>query len=150
MQSPYAQGSHSFRSKRSPFGQGSHSSMRVCRLAVASGRDDRQRSPPLKAERSPTCHRVRMLLIFAFDAPTFWRRSPDFQSSLIPGIFFLPRFGLIEFSHSSRSRMILRHRHTPPRTESKATRTLRAPSGRCRVCADPIVPCCRCRVTRGG
>ena len=98
----------------------------------------------------PTCHRERILLIFAFDATTFLCRSPDLHSSLSPGIFFLPRFGLIEFSHSSRSRTILRHRQTWPRPESKTTRTLRAPSGRCRVCADPIVPCCRCRVTRGG
>ena len=50
-----------------------------------------------------TCHRVRMLLIFAVTAANFSRRSPDFHSSLRPGLFFLPRFGLIEFSHSSRS-----------------------------------------------
>jgi hypothetical protein len=99
---------------------------------------------------SRTCHRVRTLLIFAFDAANFSRRSPDFHSSLRPGSFFLPRFGLIEFSHSSRSRMILCHRQTQPRTGSKTTSTLRALSGRYRVCADPIVPCCRCRVTRGG
>ena len=55
-----------------------------------------------------TCHRVRMLLILAFNATIFSRRSPDFHSSLRPGSFFLPRLGLIEFSHSSRSPMILR------------------------------------------
>ena len=55
-----------------------------------------------------TCHRVRTLLILAFNATIFSRRSPDFHISLSPGIFFFPRFGLIEFSHSSRSPMILR------------------------------------------
>ena len=55
-----------------------------------------------------TCHRRWMLLIFAFDATSFSRRSPDFHSSLKPGNFLLPRFGLIEFSQSSSSRMILR------------------------------------------
>ena len=55
-----------------------------------------------------TCHRVRMLLIFAFTAANFSRKSPDFHSSLRPGLFFLPGFGLIEFSHSSRSRRTLR------------------------------------------
>ena len=54
-----------------------------------------------------TCHRVRMLLIFAFTVANFSRRSPDFHTSLRPGLFFLPRFGLVEFSHSSRSRRTL-------------------------------------------
>jgi len=55
-----------------------------------------------------TCHRARMLRILAFDAIIFSRRSPDFHSCLKPGSFFLPRFGLIAFNHSSISRMILR------------------------------------------
>ena len=62
-----------------------------------------------------TCHRARTLPIFAFDATNFSRRSPDFHSSLRPGSFFLPRFGLIEFSHPSRSPRILRHRQTRQR-----------------------------------
>ena len=48
-----------------------------------------------------------MLLILAFDATIFSRRSPDFHSSLILGSFFLPKSGLIELSHLSRSRIIL-------------------------------------------
>ena len=55
-----------------------------------------------------TCHRVRMLLILVFNATSFSRRSPDFHSSLRPGSLFLSRLGLIEFSHLSRSLMILR------------------------------------------
>ena len=97
-----------------------------------------------------TCHRVRIPPVFAFNATNFSRRSPDFHSSLRPDSFFFPRFGLIVFSHSSRSRKMLYHRQTHPRTGSRTTRTLRAPSSRCRVYAGLIVPCCRCRVTRGG
>ena len=97
-----------------------------------------------------TCHRARTPLIFAFNATNFSCRSPAFHNCLIPGSFFLPRSGLIEFSHASRPCRILRHRQTRPRPGSKTTHTLRAPSGQCRVYADPIVPCFRCRVTRGG
>ena len=54
-----------------------------------------------------TCHRLRTLPIITFDATNFSRMSPDFHNSLRLGSFFFPRFGLIEFSQSSRSRMIL-------------------------------------------
>ena len=54
-----------------------------------------------------TCHRVRMLLILLFNAASFCRRSPDFHNSLRPGTLFLSRLGLTEFSHSSRSLIIL-------------------------------------------
>ena len=70
--------------------------------------------------RAPcTCHRVRTLLIFALDATIFSRRSPDFHSSLRPGSFFLPMFGCIEFSQSSRSSTILRHRQTGGEREAR-------------------------------
>ena len=119
-------------------------------LAVMDGS---QHDPPLPKPGHHlvrTCHRVRTLLIFAFDATNFSRRSPDLHSALRPGSFFFPRFGLTEFSQSSRSRMILPHRQTRVRTESNTTRTPRAPSDQCQDCADPIVLCCCCRVTRAG
>ena len=55
-----------------------------------------------------TCHRVRTLLILAFNATSFSRRSPDFHNSIRPGNLLLPRLGLIEVSHSSKSPMTLR------------------------------------------
>ena len=116
------------------------------RLAVMVISTVRLRNP--SADR--TCHRARMLLIFTFDAANLSRRSPDFHNSLRPDRFFLPRFGWIEFSHSSRSRRILHHRQTQRQTGSKTVHTLRAPSSRCRVHAGPIVLCFRCKVTLGG
>jgi len=60
-----------------------------------------------------------MLLILAFDRAIFSRRSPDFHRSLKPG-FFLRRFELIEFSHSSRSRIILRIVRATQEREAKS------------------------------
>ena len=97
-----------------------------------------------------TCHRVRMLLIFAFDAANFSLRSPDFHTSLGPGSFFLPRFGLISLSQFSRSPRTLRHRQTHTQAGSKTTRTLQAPSGQCLVYVGLVVPFYRCRMSRGG
>ena len=81
-------------------------------LAIGDG--SQHDSSPKNSSTTRTCHRVRTPLIFAFDATNLTRRSPDFHSALRPGSFFCPRFGLIEFSQSSRSRMILRHRQTQP------------------------------------
>ena len=81
--------------------------MRVCRLAVASAHDGGQHSPPRTLVSPRTCHRLRILLILAFAATIFSRRSPDFHSSLRLGSFFLPKSGLIVLSHLSRSRTIL-------------------------------------------
>ena len=78
-----------------------------------------------------TCHRARTPLIFAFDAVNFSRRSPAFHSSLTPGsFFFLPRFGLTEFSHSSRSHKILRQRVRPAQEREAKSNTYSASSFR--------------------